>query len=237
MALPTKSFKLDNSKVAYAILTGRGVQNKDKIGTDKEMEYVCAISVSKDEKKDIIKTITEFYEANVSTKWAKDNENAKDPESFFKEDKDDKKRFTFWASQAVSSGIAYKRKAGTDYLEKDFGEIGAGTIGDIEYSIFFFTHNGREGVGLRLSAFKLSELTRYTGKGGQTLDGEEVIIGGGGTVTEDVEKVDMFKSVEEFEEALEDGDTELAAEVLEDLVDHPKFKKFKKKLKKVKVGG
>ena len=233
MANPAMNITLTDQEVGFAILTGKGVENKNKSGDDR-MEYSCAVIVNAKQKEALLKQITEFYEAEASAKWQKSHDNDKDPETFFTVSKDDKKKFLFWASQGVKDGIKLKRASGTDFGIKQFATLGSGSKIDAEYRIFWYEHNGKEGIGLRLSAVQLNEYVEYSGGGGNTLDGEEIPTEDG-IETATPEKVDYTEAVKDFEEALGDKDFKLAKTILGDLEGHEDYKKFKKALKKAKA--
>ena len=223
MAAPAHVMTLKKVEVAFAMLTGEGRKGKKA-----ENEYVLGVVVSKKQKKQIIDEISEFFNSN---KTARAKEPAYDFEDWFTENKEDPGTFIFWASEVVSNDITRKVAPGTGYGMKEFSSMGSGSVVDAEYRFFYFNNSYGEGIGLRLSAVLLREYVEYSGGGGSTLEGETLQMDGTQVAGSSSEDDDI---VEDFEEALEDGDLDEAKALLKQLKDHPDYKKFKKAYKAAK---
>ena len=224
MANAAKIITLKDQTVAFAILTGEGRKGKKP-----ENEYVLAIEVSAKQKRKIIKDLTKFFDENKTAK-------AKGPsyafDDWFTESKTVKGGFVFWGSETVSNGITYKVAPGTGYTIDNFANMGADSKVDVEYRFFYFNNSYGEGLGMRLSAVKLNDFVAYTGGGGATLEGDTLQTDGVQvTAAADPEEEE---EVQDFLDALEDGDLEEAKELLEELEDHDEYKKFKKMYRKAK---
>ena len=223
MANAAKIITLKDQTVAFAVLTGEGRKGKKP-----ENEYVLAIEVSAKQKDKIIKDLTKFFDENKTAK-------AKGPaykfDDWFTESKTVDGGFVFWGSEVVSNGITYKVAPGTGYTIDNFANMGAGSNVDVEYRFFYFNNSYGEGLGMRLSAVKLNDFVAYTGGGGGTLEGD-TLQADGVQVASSSEEVD--EEVQDFLDALEDGDFEEAKELLEELEDHNDYKKYKKMYRKAK---
>jgi len=228
MANAAEVITLKDQVVAFAILTGAG-----KKGKKPENEYVLAVEVTAKQRKQLIKELSEFFDEH---KTAKAEKPAYEFEDWFTESKSVKGGFVFWGSELVISDITRKVAPGTGYSLREFGEMGAGSVVDVEYRFFYFNNSFGEGLGMRLSAVKLNKFTPYTGGGGATLDGDT--LQGDGTQVESSaskEEDSGDEDVADFREAIEDKDWDEAKDILDDeLADHPDHKKFKKELKKAK---
>ena len=217
---------LKSKTVAFAVLTGKGRQSKKD-----ENEYTLAVECTPKEKKKIVNEVLEFFMDNKSNKVTKPKQ---DPEDWFTVSKSDDSNFVFWGSEVVSSGVTYKVAPNTGYTMQNFADLGADSVVDVEYRLFYYNNSFGEGIGLRLSAVKLNSFVKYTGGGGASLEGDT--LQGDGTQVEGAAVADdkWSELIEEFDEALSDKDWDDAEEVLADLKDHDDYKAFKKKLKKAK---
>jgi len=154
------------------------------------------------------KKFKKAFEADFDSVWEENKtKKAKKPVYDSSEwfSKDDDGNLVFWIKKDAGSefGIKLQKEEGSDFKKSDFGKIGAGSIADVSYDLYYYNHPKYGEMVLRaIKAVKLIDLVPYTDDGGV----------GGDSVEDDTES----------KKSDEDGDGEVKTK---------KSKKDKKKKK------
>lgn len=147
---------IKNAKIAFCSITKEDGHSNGK--------HLLGIFVDKKFKKQFIKDFNEVWEDGKTKKAKKP---VYDPEDWFS--KDDNGELVFWLNKDAGSefGIKLQKEEGTDFKKSDFGTIGAGSIADVSYDLYYFNHPKYGEMGLRaIKAVKLISLVPYTDDGG-----------------------------------------------------------------------
>jgi len=227
---------LKNVKVVFASVT--------KEGGHKNGKHLLGIEITKEQKKEITKDFEALWSDNKSAKAKKP---AYPVEDWFSKD-EQTGAIQFWMTKKADGKPATFKIADKSMTAEMFTDFGEGSIIDVEFDLYFFkSADYGEMVSRSFNAIRLVEYKQYEG-GGSTLEGESVTVGYYGKsedkkkdkkkkaeVTEsddDGGEVVENKTVKKFKKAIDKGDLEKAATLLEDLEDHEDYKSFKKLLKK-----
>jgi hypothetical protein len=167
MANPAKTIKLEDKEVAYSFLAAEG-----KKGKKDENEVTIAVKMTKKEKKAFLEEVEALWE---DSKTNKVTEPAYAFDDWFSEDQNDDKMYVLWVNNLVSNKLALKRAAGTSFTRENFDTLGSGSVVDVEVRSYYWNNKFGEGVSIALSGVLLKEYVEFSGGGGQSLEGEEIV--------------------------------------------------------------
>lgn len=139
----------------------------------KHGKHLLGVFVDKKFKKELEKDFEALWLEN-KTKKAKKPTYSMD--EWFSED-EKTKELIFWttANASAERGIKFKQGKGCNFTEDDIKIIGAGSIIDLSFDIYYFNSPSYgEMVSRSIKAIALKELVPYSDDGG--LDGEEILI-------------------------------------------------------------
>lgn len=162
--MPT--FKIEKAKLAFCSVTKPEGHSNGK--------HLLGVYVDKKFKKEFIKNFDEIWEENKTTKVKKPVYSA---EEWFSED--DNGKLIFWLNKDAGSEYQIKLSQGEDcsFTRKDFERIGAGSIANVSYDLYYHNHKKYGEMVLRsIKAISLLELVPYEddgGVGGKSLDNDE----------------------------------------------------------------
>ncbi len=118
------------------------------------------------------KKFKKAFEADFDSVWEENKtKKAKKPvyDSSDWFSKDDDGKLVFWLNKDAGSEFEIKlqKEEGSDFKKSDFGTIGAGSIADVSYDLYYYNHPKYGEMVLRaIKAVKLIDLVPYTDDGG-----------------------------------------------------------------------
>lgn len=229
--IESKKLVFEDHPVVFAQLTGKGRKGKNK-----KQQYMVAIGLDKKQAKAFENQLDEFWEEN---KPSKADEPDHDFHKWVKPDENKKGQYVVWFRVNVDNvaGKTYLYAAkGKGFTKKHFDNMGAGSIVDVSANLVLYENDGDYGLSLYLRNVRLKEFIKYEAQNDFDGDDSESIDNDDDAVdtASDDDDVDYDEIIEDFKEALEDEDFDEAKELLEELEDHPDYKKFKKQLRKAK---